>query len=257
MAEPRHTSALESIPLLVRIEKPAMETLEKFAKQHAARATEAQRAALQGSNPILKRLAARTLSSHSRAKWLNALRAKSAEAEKAAVSLRRCEKLLNPKLAANVTRVGLGIGAAVTAYEQFKESTATTTTGKAVDAGAAAVADVFIARSPVGLVDTGLYFGESALGIDPNGLTVGDNVNTGIRGWVTIVEYGATGDSRGITEFDEKARHGDYGPPAQAISNAAYAVGYDVASKGLGATVKDNLGFWGPYAAATWHSWTH
>jgi hypothetical protein len=256
MAE-RHTSALESIPLLVRLESPLMKTIEKFAEQRAARATEAQRAALKGSNAILKRLAALKLSSHSQNKWIARYLAKSVEAEKAATSLRRTGRLLNPKLAKTVKGVGLGIGAVVTVYEQARESTATTTWGKGVDAVAAAAADVGIAVSPVGLVDTGLYVAESALGIDPKGLTVGDNVNTGIRGWVTIAEYGVTGDARGITEFDEKARHGDYGPPAKAISNAAYAVGYDVSSKGLGATVGDNLGFWGQYAAATWHSWTH
>jgi hypothetical protein len=103
MAEPRHTSWLGSIPLLVRIEKPAMYKIEANAETRADRATAAQRAALQGSNAILKRLAAQKLSTHSRNKWIARYLAKSAEAEKVAVSLSRAEKPLNPNLARTVT----------------------------------------------------------------------------------------------------------------------------------------------------------
>jgi hypothetical protein len=144
-------------------------------------------------------------------------------------------------------RVGTGldaIGALATFSGQLDDSTATTMTGKVVDGVLAGTGDVILGKTPVAAADAVVQLGLQTVGVDPKGWTVGDNVNTGFRALVTSAEAGITGNYSGVATFDEKARSGGYGPPAQVLGH----FGADIGKDGLVATVGANLAYYWHYA---------
>ena len=241
MAEPRHTSPLENIPPVAKF----VESIEYGTKtiwEHSRRSVEAGDKARQMLKDISK-----FRSWRARAWWqlkcAGALRATTAKAENGRAwmaSLRPLHDVLETKAGKYVVHGLSAIGGAVTFSEQIDKSTATTMTGKAVDGAVAGLVDVGLGKTLAAPIDVGLSAVWKATGIDPKGLTIGENVSTGIRAAVTSVEAGITGDYRGVAAFDEKARSGGYGPPAQALAD----LGSDIGKDGLGATLAANIAFY-------------
>jgi hypothetical protein len=179
----------------------------------------------------------RRLAELCRAKWDNRLRA---ESDKGLVS--RVKEAVDPIVAvvagvkgaldkwprlfggsARVDaagKVATVVGVASTLHSQYTSSPATTTVGKVVDAGAAAIANELLTkRFPVvAVVDAGITIGfPTALGIESKRFTIPDNVCTRVHVAVAYGEAIVSGDMTSLANYQERAAKGEYGPPAQVV----------------------------------------
>ena len=228
MAEPRHTSPLENIPPVAKVAQASLDAL--FERSHKQLLLALQHAQAQ---------------SWIRPRQLAALRSQQARAvlrKRVVVAAERAEsKLLRSHALGTVLHGGAAaVGGLVNAYNQYEGSTATTQTGKLVDAALAGGVDVIIGETVLAVPDAALHFGLVAAGIDPRGLTIADNFNAGIHATVALSEGLITGDTTAAATYQERAAKGEYGPPAQALA----ALGDDIAKEGIGATLAADLSYY-------------
>jgi hypothetical protein len=137
--------------------------------------------------------------------WRNRLAERTAEHAKAkltARALRGFEEGLNV------------VGAGVTGWGQYQESTATTEWGRGADAVVAGLVDYRIGMTPFAVPDAAMSLAlvpVGALGVNVKGLTLGDQTINIIRASVTLAEAGITGDNRGLATNHERSLSGEYG----------------------------------------------
>jgi hypothetical protein len=240
MAERRKISPEENIPPVTDLMSVGIKHAEKR-RNEAKLALENARRGIRVAREHLAGQRARD----TRRRWTARLRDSAADASQARAKYRHNN---GPVLAGGRGKLlGEGadaVGAAATFAAQLDESTATTFTGKVVDGALAGTGDVILGKTPVAAADAVVQLGLQAVGVDPKGWTVGDNVNTGFRALVTSAEAGITGNYSGVATFDEKARSGGYGPPAQVLGH----FGADIGKDGLGATVVANVAYYWHYA---------
>lgn len=125
---------------------------------------------------------------------------------------------------ASAEALGTGLnvaGSVLTAVVQYRDSTATTVVGKAVDAAGAGALDWGLGtiHPAVPVVDkfVGLVF-EHGLGV--KGVSIADNLNTSVRSIVTVTEGVLTGDTSGMESFHERSLAGEYTPVFRWASEA-------------------------------------
>jgi hypothetical protein len=124
-------------------------------------------------------------------------------------------------------------GAVATGMQQYQASTATSEIGRVVDGTLGAGADLLIGRNPIiGAIDsaTGLIL--------PENCSVGDHARTGIRALVTVGDYAATGDPRGLGDYQSRAMDNEYGPLFREVARS----GEYWAQYGVGGGLKNAFG---------------
>ena len=105
----------------------------------------------------------------------------------------------------------------LTAYAQYLKSTATTTTGKLLDAGGAGAMDIAMGTVPflpVADAIVGAIF--KHFGVE--GISISDTEATAIRAHMTLLEGLVTWDAAGMEDFHTRSINGEYGPIFQKAS---------------------------------------
>ncbi len=215
MAEKQRTSPLENIPPVAKVAESVEYITDKLLA-HANKNAAAWPRAMQ-----MLRNGSKLRSAQTRVWWRERMMVLAAKGQKGNNQLKRLApfKTLTKSPVGHLTFKGLSlIGGAATFSEQIDKSTATTFLGKVVDGGLAGTAEVGLGYTLAAPIDTALYVGLTAAGIDPKGLTIGDNFSTGIRAGVTLGEALITGENEGLATYQERAVKGEYGPIFQAVA---------------------------------------
>jgi len=239
MAEPRHTSPLENIPPVAKLAESIKYAMDKRWDP----VYKAYQKALPEATLLRQKFLTTRWTLGVPDWWARRMTAASAQVKEAKATMARLAPIRNviESTWATAIRNGLAyVGGAVTFSEQIDKSTATTFQGKVVDGVLAGTADFLLNKTLAAPIDLASHFGLKSAGLDPKGWTIGENVGSGLRAIVTSAEAGITGDYRGVAAFDEKAKSGGYGPPAQALAD----LGADIGKDGLGATLSANISFY-------------
>lgn len=241
MAEKQRTSPLENIPPVAKVAE-----LIKYAMDKRWDAVyEAYQKALPEATLLRKKFLTTRWKLGVPEWWARRMTTLTAEVKEAKATMARLAPIRNVIRStwATAIRNGLAyVGGAVTFSEQIDKSTATTFQGKVVDGVLAGTADFLVNKTLAAPINLVSHFGLKLAGLDPKGWTIGENVGHGIRAAVTSVEAATKGDygGAGVVAFDEKARSGEYGPPAQVIAD----MGADIGRDGLGTTLAANISFY-------------
>jgi hypothetical protein len=142
---------------------------------------------------------------------------KSAKAEaKTVVAASKEAKVVRALKVASGPLDALGSGA--TAVDQYQKSTATTTTGKVVDAGLAGAADLAFGKANPIVAGVDAVVG--AVLPDGANISIGNTMQTSVRAIVTVGDGLVTGNERGMATFHDRSKEGQYGPVFRASSEA-------------------------------------
>lgn len=126
------------------------------------------------------------------------------------------EKRLPPSLG-----VGLNlIGNVASFYSQAKESSAQTNIGRVVDGAFGAAIDIGLGKNPafVAIDSTVDFVVEKAFGIE--NFSVSGTASAGAHALVALVEGIITWDTPAMENLHQRSLNGDFGRPAQALSEA-------------------------------------
>ena len=208
MAERRQTSPLENIPPVAKVAQAGLDAL--FERSHKQLLLALQHAQAQA--------------------WIRPRQLTALRSQQARAVLRKRLVVAAERAGSKLTRshalgTGLHWGAAVVggfvnAYNQLQTSPANTKVGKGADAILAGLVDVGIGETVLAVPDAALHFGLVAAGIDPTGLTIADNFNTGIHAFVAAGETLITGDTTAAATYQERASKGECGPPARIVAQS-------------------------------------
>ena len=138
--------------------------------------------------------------------------------------------------------------AAESAHEEYKHSSAQTTTGKVVDAGLAGATNFALTKTPLALVDAGMGLLGSGLSWGGEKLGVGGmqdageflkhnkpghTLASGLGGAVTAAEGMITGDSTGMENWNKESLAGKHGVILQGYSQIGNAMANSKVMDGL------------------------